>query len=43
MPLNFSTETPKELIFENIAEYLHRHELSVASQDSTRPWGVFLC
>lgn len=41
MPLNFSANTPKELIFENIAEYLLQKDLKVASQDSTRPWGGF--
>jgi mannose-6-phosphate isomerase len=41
MPLNFSTSTPKELIFENIAEYLHRQDLKIANQDNTRPWGGF--
>lgn len=41
MPLNFSADTPKELIFENIAEYLLQKDLKVASQDSTRPWGGF--
>ena len=41
MPLNFSTETPKELIFESIAEYLQKLELKVAAQDNTRPWGGF--
>ncbi len=41
MPLNFSIDTPKELIFENIAEYLHRQDLRIATQDNTRPWGGF--
>jgi mannose-6-phosphate isomerase len=41
MPLNFSTDTPKELIFENIAEYLQKLELKIATQDDTRPWGGF--
>jgi mannose-6-phosphate isomerase-like protein (cupin superfamily) len=41
MSLHFSAETPKELIFEKVAEYLHQQELKVASQDSTRPWGGF--
>jgi len=41
MPLNFSINTPKELIFENIAEYLHRQDLKIANQDNTRPWGGF--
>jgi mannose-6-phosphate isomerase len=41
MPLNFSIDTPKELIFENVAEYLHQQHLKIAKQDSTRPWGGF--
>ena len=41
MPLNFSIDTPKELIFENIAEYLHRQALKIARYDNTRPWGGF--
>lgn len=41
MALNFSVETPKELIFENIAEYLHQQDLKIDKQDSTRPWGGF--
>jgi mannose-6-phosphate isomerase len=41
MPLNFSIDTPKELIFENIAEYLHRQDLKIARYDNTRPWGGF--
>ncbi len=41
MPLNFSIETPKELIFKNIAEYLHQQGLKIDKQDSTRPWGGF--
>ena len=41
MPLNFSIDTPKELIFENIAEYLHRQDLKIATQDNSRPWGGF--
>jgi mannose-6-phosphate isomerase-like protein (cupin superfamily) len=41
MSLYFSAETPKELIFEKVAEYLHQQELKFASQDSTRPWGGF--
>ena len=41
MPLNFSIDTPKELIFENIAEYLNKQELKIVTQDDTRPWGGF--
>jgi mannose-6-phosphate isomerase-like protein (cupin superfamily) len=41
MPLTFSPETPKELVFETVAEYLHLQQLKVDKQDSTRPWGGF--
>jgi len=41
MSLHFSPETPKELVFENVAEYLHQQNLKVDKQDSTRPWGGF--
>lgn len=41
MPLNFSINTPKELVFETVAEYLHKYQLKVDKQDSSRPWGGF--
>ncbi len=41
MELNFLSNTPKELIFEHIAEYLHHKNLRVSNQDNTRPWGGF--
>ncbi|MEP7107545.1 MAG: hypothetical protein ABI760_06170 [Ferruginibacter sp.] len=41
MPFNFSPDTPKELVFENVAEYLHKQNLKINNQDSTRPWGGF--
>jgi len=41
MSLHFSPETPKELVFENVAEYLHQQNLKVDILDSTRPWGGF--
>ena len=41
MSLNFKIDTPKELIFEHIAEYLHLHNLKIQKQDNTRPWGGF--
>jgi len=41
MLLHFSPDTPKELVFENVAEYLHQQNLKVDKQDSTRPWGGF--
>lgn len=42
MSLNFKKETPKELIFEHVTEYLHLHDLKVSKQDNTRPWGGFM-
>ncbi len=41
MPLNFSIYSPKELIFESIAEYLHKLDLKIDKNDSTKPWGGF--
>ncbi len=41
MSLNFLPDTPKELIFEHVAEYLHRQNLKINKQDNTRPWGGF--
>ncbi|MEJ7586920.1 MAG: hypothetical protein WKI04_05100 [Ferruginibacter sp.] len=41
MSLHFSPESPKELVFENIAEYLGQQNLRFVKQDSTRPWGGF--
>ena len=41
MSLNFKPETPKELVFEHIAEYLHLHNIKINKQDNTRPWGGF--
>ncbi|MBC7890247.1 MAG: phosphoheptose isomerase [Ferruginibacter sp.] len=41
MSLHFSADTPKELVFENVAEYLHQQNLKIDKQDSTRPWGGF--
>ena len=41
MSLNFKNDTPKELIFEHIAEYLHLQNLKIHRQDNTRPWGGF--
>jgi mannose-6-phosphate isomerase-like protein (cupin superfamily) len=41
MSLNFKSTTPKELIFEHIAEYLHLQNLKIKRQDNTRPWGGF--
>lgn len=41
MKLNFHNNTPKELIFENVSEYLHFQDLKISKEDSTRPWGGF--
>jgi mannose-6-phosphate isomerase len=41
MSLNFKASTPKELIFEHVAEYLHHQNLKISKQDDTRPWGGF--
>jgi mannose-6-phosphate isomerase-like protein (cupin superfamily) len=41
MKLNFHSSTPRELIFENVAEYLHLQELKISKEDNTRPWGGF--
>jgi mannose-6-phosphate isomerase-like protein (cupin superfamily) len=41
MELHFSSKTPKELVFENIAEYIHLRKLKINKQDNTRPWGGF--
>jgi mannose-6-phosphate isomerase len=41
MSLHFSPTTPKELVFETVAEYLHQQNLNIDKQDSTRPWGGF--
>lgn len=41
MSLQFSIDTPKELVFESVKEYLNQQQLSVNKEDSTRPWGGF--
>ncbi|MEI9958299.1 MAG: hypothetical protein WDM90_18795 [Ferruginibacter sp.] len=41
MELSFSNDTAKELVFENVAEYLKQKDLAIAKQDSSRPWGGF--
>ena len=41
MHLNFQNDTPKELVFETVAEYLHHQHFKINKQDSTRPWGGF--
>jgi len=41
MQLHFLNTTPKELVFENVAEYLHLQNLKINKQDDSRPWGGF--
>lgn len=41
MSLKFLNNTPKELIFEHVAEYLHLNNIKINKQDNTRPWGGF--
>ena len=41
MSLIFSSTTAKELVFEDITEYLHRKNIKISKQDNTRPWGGF--
>ncbi|MES2893599.1 MAG: phosphoheptose isomerase [Bacteroidota bacterium] len=41
MPLHFSANSAKELVFETVAEYLHQQDLSIDKEDSSRPWGGF--
>ena len=41
MSLNFKANTPKELIFEQVAAYLHLKKFKINKQDNTRPWGGF--
>ncbi len=41
MELHFLSNTPKELVFENIEEYLHLKKIRINKQDTSRPWGGF--
>jgi mannose-6-phosphate isomerase len=41
MQLHFLNTTPKELVFETVAEYLHLQNLRINKQDNSRPWGGF--
>ena len=41
MSLKFLVNTPKELVFEQVAEYLHHIDINVVKFDDTRPWGGF--
>lgn len=41
MSINFLPNTPKEVVFEKVAAYLHQQQLTIDKQDSTRPWGGF--
>ena len=41
MLLEFSPETPKELIFESVKDYLQKQKLKIEKFDNGRPWGGF--
>lgn len=41
MKLNFQSNSTKELIFENVAEYLRFQNLKISKEDNSRPWGGF--
>ena len=41
MLLEFSVDTPKELVFEEVTAYLHAQNIKIDKQDDTRPWGGF--
>jgi mannose-6-phosphate isomerase-like protein (cupin superfamily) len=41
MKLNLQKNTPKELIFKNVSEYLQLQNLRISKEDNSRPWGGF--
>jgi mannose-6-phosphate isomerase len=41
MKLNFPDKTDKELIFNNVTEYLTGLNIKIDKKDDTRPWGGF--
>ena len=41
MSLKILVNTPKELVFEQVAKYLHHIDIGVVKFDDTRPWGGF--
>ena len=41
MLLDFTIETHKELVFNNIMKYLALQNIKVDKKDDTRPWGGF--
>jgi mannose-6-phosphate isomerase-like protein (cupin superfamily) len=41
MKLNFSLAVTKTDVFESVTKYLQEKNLSIAKQDSSRPWGGF--
>ena len=41
MLLDFTSETHKELVFNNITKYLALQNINVDKKDDTRPWGGF--
>jgi mannose-6-phosphate isomerase-like protein (cupin superfamily) len=41
MQLNFTADTAKDLVFEEVTAYLEQNNLKINTKDSTRPWGGF--
>jgi mannose-6-phosphate isomerase-like protein (cupin superfamily) len=41
MQLNFSPDTLKDTVFDEVSKYLQDKNLKIYKQDSTRPWGGF--
>ena len=41
MKLTFLNDSPKELIFQQVADYLVEQNLKIDKQDDSRPWGGF--
>jgi mannose-6-phosphate isomerase-like protein (cupin superfamily) len=41
MQLDFTVQSPKEIVFKNVAAYLKDKNLAVDKMDSSRPWGGF--
>ena len=41
MQLNFPDKTDKELVFNNVTDYLTRLNIKIEKKDDTRPWGGF--
>jgi mannose-6-phosphate isomerase-like protein (cupin superfamily) len=41
MPLNFSKDSKKELVFEKVTDYLLQKKIKIDKKDINRPWGGF--